>query len=385
MDRDNKNMIAIIGSLTDVDLIFGEILLRQGVEITVLRLQYEANPNLSLPFYSMLEQKHIRLFKTPLELLWTLQHYNFVYSITSALFFHLGKLAFFYPLLIRLGWPKYMVICSGSNITERAIEHSKAGILERFSLRHSFCNVANNYPYAIRNILHLGRGNWVFLPFPYPIYKEPCQPLRFQPNKPLIFFHPSHLDWGETDNKPGRTSTKGNDRFIKAFIRACKKGLNANCVMLDRGPDKDNAKKLITELGGEKFFTWKPQLSREELHKEMLNCDVVVDQFDIGGYGGISVEAMNHGKPVMIYIHPVCNSLTYGNEVPVINVYTENEIEQALMQCQKREYLDLLAQKGREWIARYMDPEVIGRKYLFYAELAMRRNLNDYGWNRNPI
>ncbi len=376
--------VAVIGSLGDLDLNVGEILLSQDADVTIFRARNEKRPNLSLPYFARLQQKHIFFFRTPYDLLWRLKGYGFVYSITSYLFFHLQNLSFIYPLLTKIGWPKYMVINTGSDVAERAAEQSRSGFIQRFSLRNSFCTTILNYPHAIKNILQLGKCRWILLPAPYMAYRyrESWQAQEPRPGPMIKFLHASHLDWGQEDNKPGRTSTKGNDRFLKAFIHACKNNLNAHCVILDRGPDRENAKRLIRELNGEQYFTWKPNLTRQEFHDELEECDVVVDQFDVGGYGGIAVEALDHGKTLMTYIHPVCNSLLFGREIPVINVHTEEEIVEGLMRCRNREYLNAMAKRGREWVENYLAMEVLGKRYLFYAEMAMGKCPVKYGWTK---
>ena len=56
---------------------------------------------------------------------------------------------------------------------------------------------------------------------------------------------PSNIDFGVNDSGLKRNSTKGNDKFIKAFIKAYKKNKNIKCLILNRGPDKDVAKEYI--------------------------------------------------------------------------------------------------------------------------------------------
>ena len=142
-------------------------------------------------------------------------------------------------------------------------------------------------------------------------------------NTSLVFFHYSRLDWRSTKNDGNRKSTKGNDRFIRAFVKAINDGLNARCVILRRGKDCDLAQKLIREIGGEKYFEWRESLSLPELVEQIERSDIVVDQFDIGGFGAGAIEAMALAKPIMIYLDMASLQLSYDEGPPVLNCRTE--------------------------------------------------------------
>ena len=80
--------------------------------------------------------------------------------------------------------------------------------------------------------------------------------------KTIVFSHCSNIDFGFIDSKAGRTSTKGNDKFIRGFIRAAKEGAPIRCNILDRGPDKDKLKELerfqnLNHLNSSKFVSGK--------------------------------------------------------------------------------------------------------------------------------
>lgn len=364
--------IAIIGDLVDADLVLGELLLRQGAHVAVLRDSQKQAPDLDLPFYSNLKKENIHNFRNAHLLLIAIRKFDFVYSVTSSFFFHIRAWSIVYPLLMRLGWPRYMVVCSGSNITERAVERSLAGILERMSLKHSSCIALNNYPHAIKNAVILRLNNCVFLPFPYAV-NAPNASVRILQNHrddAIRVFHPGHLDWRQSDPGKLRNSTKGSDRFLRAFIRACKSGLKARCLIIDHGPDRQNARSLIDEMDGERFFTWKPHLTRSEYHAELMHCDLVVDQFDVGAFGGIAVEAMAYGKAVIGFVEVNYHSLMYDREIPLVLACTEEEIETQLWRCREQEYRNSFAELGWAWVRRYYDSETVGNRYLFCAKTA---------------
>ena len=373
MGISSRVRLAIVGDLVDADLVLAELCLRQGAQVGVFRTSQKEAPDLDLPFYTALQEDHIHRFSSSIQLVLAARAYDFVYSVTSNFFFRMRVWSLIYPLLVRLGWPRYMVVCSGSNITERAVEKSIAGFLERISLRQSSCIALNNYPHAIENAVRLRLSNCVFLPFPYaveaPVISRPV--VENDDDDVLRVFHPGHLDWQQSDPGRLRNSTKGNDRFLRAFIRACKKGLNARCLIVDHGLDRVAARDLVREMDGERFFVWKPHLTRAQYYDELAHCDLVVDQFDVGAFGGIAVEAMASSKPVMGFVDRDCHSLMFNGDIPVVLAHTEEEIEEALWRCRQSDYRRSHAEMGAAWVRRYQNPEIVGRKYLFCAQTAV--------------
>ena len=177
---------------------------------------------------------------------------------------------------------------------------------------------------------------------------------------------------------------KRNYLKLERFAHAVKDGLDACCVILDRGPDKDVAKELIHNLGVEGRFIWKPHLTRDKLLNEFRKADVVVDQFDVGGHGGIAMEAMSMGKPVMIYLQKNCMNLHYAEQPPVLNCHTEDEIYEQIMKSRDRIHLQNLGKKAKEWVYKYHYWETCLDQFLLYYTLLTGHRVVDYGWDRNP-
>jgi glycosyltransferase involved in cell wall biosynthesis len=127
----------------------------------------------------------------------------------------------------------------------------------------------------------------------------------------FILFHPSRM---MINDQPGLKATgqwKQNDLLFKAFTQFIKKSgaRKAGLVMIDRAasPDNDAAKRIIGELGIESSVVWIKPLqgigfSREELIELYSVADVVADDFGVGWFGSVVVEALAVGKPVMCYV-----------------------------------------------------------------------------------
>lgn len=362
-----------------------EYLMRLGVECVVFRPAGSSLNGLSSPFYRRVTLSNVSYFSGPFELLRALRSVDYVYSFSAVLPMWLGKYRFLYPFLQHAGWPKFATIGTGSNLTEAIQGNSLHAVLARIAMRFAHINIVNNYPHAVKNLVRYRTGNVVFLPFPFVHVDEDFSiesgagAATQAPEDQIVLFHPSHIDWGGTDAKQSRNSTKGSDRFFRAFARfAARHKESVRLVILDRGPDRELAKELLSSLGVADLASWHRELTRDEFLSAVKSADIVVDQFDVGGLGGIAWEAMSLGKPVLMYIDKETNELAYWGEAPVINASSENEIFDALESFLNKEKLENMGEAGRSWVSRH-SWDSLARKYLVYAELATGINHFNYG------
>ena len=187
----------------------------------------------------------------------------------------------------------------------------------------------------------------------------------------LLIFMPSHLDWGKSDYAPQRSSTKGNDRLIRAFARLLAEGGIGHLVLLDRGPDRAAARQLVEALGVAAHVTFRSEMTKSELLAQLNMADVVADQFDIGAFGTIVLEAMACGKPVLVHVDAACAIRSYGELPPVLSAKTEDEILQALRRAGDAGYRRSLGTQAREWVIRHHDADEVATRLIdIYRGLA---------------
>jgi len=358
--------VLIIGKLAGFDIIFAEYLSRKGLRCCVARnaakgeMAEEKASNLYFA-HTHFNDKDIVSYGNGLEFLALARKSRLIISFTGSL---IGALKAFWFFRGLLGLPPVVNVTTGSDITELAVERSMPGLLYRQYLRFADLNWCVAYPQALKNIAKLNVPNVVFLRHPYYLIPQPGESAAGGEKRPLRFFHASHLDWKVSDPGSHRNSSKGNDRFLRAFARAVKAGLDAQCVILDRGPDRDLAKKLVKELGVDGRFIWKPRLTRKELMDEFKAADVVIDQFDIGGFGGIAIEAMSAGRAIMIYLDENCIRPLYAEMPPVLNCRDEDQIYEAIMRCADRKYVRDLGEHARRWAYTYHSGETCLDEFL---------------------
>lgn len=109
-------------------------------------------------------------------------------------------------------------------------------------------------------------------------------------------------------------------------------------------------------------------LSHEEALEQYRRADILVDQVLAGWYGGVALEFMSMGKPVICYIR---NSdlrfipVKMREQIPVINA-KPNTIYDVLKRVSQmgREELVSIGTKSREYALRWHDPTAIAQKVM---------------------
>lgn len=346
----NKQLI-ICGNLCNYDLALGELFARYEMPVKIWRhIPIENQLSDSLPLH-FLGKCHFISGDPKASLFTKFNEDVLVLSLTNTFYFTLGKIKTFYALSFKR---VKLVNCStGSDVTELLRSRTLTGYVYRWLWDFAQFNIIPPYPEAIKSIRTVNSKKFFILRYPYLLFPRTAKLDR--EGSSLVFLHASNIDFGVRDDKFGRNSTKGNDKFFKAFIRLLKQGFEAKCIVLDRGPDREIVKELISKEKVEQQFTWTDPTDSAGLQKLLSASDIVVDQFDVGGFGMIAIEAMAQGKPVMIHIDKNCWPLVYDDEPPVINCHTEDEIFHAIMKWSDREKLQDLGDRAEKWVRKHHD------------------------------
>jgi hypothetical protein len=109
-------------------------------------------------------------------------------------------------------------------------------------------------------------------------------------------------------------------------------------------------------------------LSNQEAREIYKTVDVFVDQVFAGWYGGVAVELMALGKPVMVYIRE--GDLGFipremADELPIIGITlrTLKESLRAVLELPRERLFDI-GKKSRTYVERWHNPEVISKRIL---------------------
>jgi glycosyltransferase involved in cell wall biosynthesis len=100
-------------------------------------------------------------------------------------------------------------------------------------------------------------------------------------------------------------------------------------------------------------------LPHEEALKKYASADVLIDQFLFGWYGGVAVEAMAMGKPVVCYLREsdfINVPISFMNDVPIIRASKNNLYAVLKEKLSEREKLSELGKLSRSFVEKWHDP-----------------------------
>lgn len=185
--------------------------------------------------------------------------------------------------------------------------------------------------YALNpDLLHVLPSNAEFLPYSHIDLGEWVPNYNQMEDRPLRFGH-----------APTHRGVKGTDLILEAADRLRKAGYDFELDLVEGLPN-------------------------QEAKKRYANIDVLIDQLYAGWYGGLAVEAMALGKPVLVYIRE--SDLGFipeemRRDLPFINV-TPSSIETGMKLVLDMPRRDLLAiaHHSRAYVERWHDPIAIAKR-----------------------
>lgn len=290
-----------------------------------------------------------------LRVAYQLSQFDVVHSWTAAL-------ASIWPAqqVLRTMRVPYIAYATGSDLREETRKNTPIGERFRRYFQGAVLTACSPDEINIQQVDRLGLTRNIFLSAP--IDTDEFRPLnlpRIAPEYDVVFFHPSRLDWGLTDQGPFRSSMKNTDWFFRAFSRFIQDGGKGIVIVLERGSDLGIAKALCRELGIEPWIRWLPEMNKGQLVEYFNRCDVVVDQFHLGTYGTTALEAMACGAPVMMFIDPRYHKMGYPVLPPIYNCRTEDEIYECIALATDRQQRDVIGREARNYVMKYHHWEIV--------------------------
>jgi glycosyltransferase involved in cell wall biosynthesis len=151
-------------------------------------------------------------------------------------------------------------------------------------------------------------------------------------SRPLRFAH-----------APSHRGAKGTDRILAA---------------LDRLRDEGHGFELDLVEG----------LPREAALARYANCDVMIDQLLAGWYGGLAVEAMALGKPVVVFIRNgdlARLDSEFVADMPFVHatIDTIYDVLKRLLEAPRQD-ITALGHGSRAFVTRWHDPDAIARRTI---------------------
>jgi glycosyltransferase involved in cell wall biosynthesis len=261
-----------------------------------------------------------------------------------------------FPIFAIFSGKPYALLSTGSDMRTLFFEKSLKGFLYRLSYKKAKIIIwGEPDKLSLIDKLKLSKKA-VFVNAPRNVEIYPQKIEKGDLKNKFVIFHPVAQDW----------KIKKNEIFIRAYNKLCAKRDDIFLILSDRGPDIDKTKKILFDGYANNRFQFVPYLDSIKLQHYYNLSDVIVDQFALGSFGMITVEAMKCAKPVLVKIDEKSFSVCYET-IPtgIINIDSEDGIFDALNKlASDRKLVEELGNRNKEWIEKNWDIDLLTNKYI---------------------
>lgn len=121
-------------------------------------------------------------------------------------------------------------------------------------------------------------------------------------------------------------------------------------------------------------FTMKRQLSQQEVHTELSQCDIYVDELLCGSHGVTAVESMAAGKPTITYIREDLVE-KYPPDLPLVNANPDTIYAVLKSLILDAELRHEIGKKSRAYAEKYHSLDVVVSELIqIYKEIGYKGN-----------
>lgn len=178
-------------------------------------------------------------------------------------------------------------------------------------------------------------------------HEELRRDLQHQLGVDHLFFHPTRQDW-----VPGTGyADKANDIFLMALGDLKRAGMSVGAVCCEWGSNVAQSRVLIEHEGLNGCVSWVKPMTNVRFERMAMACDMVVDQFKLGAFGGVLFKAMAVGSPILTYLNESRLLEQYAEVPPVVNCRNREEIVAKVSALLRNpDKLRKLGEQSRKWI-----------------------------------
>ena len=158
---------------------------------------------------------------------------------------------------------------------------------------------------------------------------------------------------------------KGNDLIIKAIAKFYAVNKNIEVHFVEKGPKEDIAiaKKLCRDLGIDDIVIWHQQMSLDNLLELYKKSDVLFDQVGRHWLGGVGMYATYMGKPLIANARLDVFKEMWGEDIPILDASTVDEIYNHLINCQSFDYREEVGKASHLFAKENFDGERVCNQY----------------------
>lgn len=258
----------------------------------------------------------------------------------------------------------YIAQSGGDDLRIKAFEKSLTGYLLRraYKKANQFVYV---WPIHKPYVEKLGIMNAIYLPRMWDTQNFVKKHIEKPEEKNLTIFFPTMEDW----------AIKGNDKFLKAFVKLCKENYDVFLYYVDWGNDSKKAKELLdTPKVKDKTKIIPGPISRDQMVQFMQKSDIIADQFNSGSFTRLGIEAFNFGIPLLINLDEKLHEELHGEIPPVINGKNEEEIFLRLKDfVHSKTELKEIGRKAQEWSHNHFDLKKNVERYIQIYERILKK------------
>lgn len=188
---------------------------------------------------------------------------------------------------------------------------------------------------------------------------------HFRQESDFIVFHPSRFLMQDKPHLKKAGQWKANGTLIRGFAQAVPEltsmGLRPILVLLDLpshvSPDVNCAKGLVLSLGVDKHVRWlRPSVgsvfTRQDLASLYAGSHVTADDFGVGWWGSVVLEAMSSGCPVITKYIPDLEWTRYGDFPAIFASDSDSVADTLVALASEPQARRQLAATGRQWVLR---------------------------------
>lgn len=218
------------------------------------------------------------------------------------------------------------------------------------------------------------------IPMIYLEQRQACQSYQWLKSHDFVLMSHARHFWSVEQTK-GKFSSdiKNNDRLIRAFAKFIKQTNFAKPILIlfEYGPDVENSKSLIRELGIEAQVHWMNIMPRKEILNLLEYVHLGADQFLKGlcGIGGVVLEFFAKGVPVLTYGNGgIQNKKSFYHNAPIIEVLTETEILSALLEYeQDPQKYQALSKASLDWFNKKVGVNLVKNYLALFETLVINK------------